>query len=82
MSTMSPGVELAIVLAGGCVTTFLAVATLEMIREGRARRAEGRLETTDDAQRLEAGAPPPTRQQVPEAMPIDRPAQARRTEHE
>ena len=79
---MSPGVEFAIVLAGGCVTTFLALATVEMIRQGKARRAEGRLGTTDDEQRLKAGSPPPVRQQPPEATPIDRAAQARRTEHE
>ena len=79
---MSPGVEFAVVLAGGCITTFFAVAVLEMVRQGRARRAQDRLETTDDTRQLETGSPPTMRQQTPEAMPIDRPAHGKRTERE
>ena len=79
---MSPGVEFAVVLAGGCVTTFFALAILEMVRQGRARRAQGSLEATEDAQRLQRGSPPAMQRQSPEAMPIDRPAQGKRTEPE
>jgi hypothetical protein len=79
---MSPGVEFAVVLVGGCVTTFFALAILEMVREGRARRAQDSLETTDDAQRLETGSPPTMRQMTPEAMPIERPVRGERTARE
>ena len=76
---MSPGVEFAVVLAGGCITTFFAVAILEMVRQGRARRSQDRLEATDERRQLETGSPPTMRQQTPETMPIDRPAHGERT---
>ena len=79
---MSPGVEFAVVLAGGCVTTFFALAILEMIRQGRARRAQSSLDTSHDAQRVEAGLPPSMRQQTPEAMPVDHPGHGNPTKRQ
>ena len=67
-------VEFLIVLAGGSVTTFFALAIIEMIRKGRALRARGERETTRDAKSLAPGFMSPVRRSTPEAIPVERPA--------